>query len=94
MALQPHITPTAPTMLSDKRRTLVMHVMEDPPGRYSWRIVVEEHCGGADCDSTIESSMHYASMAEAEAACWACGNGMLDLPRTTGGHTSSSSRHH
>lgn len=76
---------TQPLTLSDSRRTLVMHVLEDPPGRYSWRIVVEEHCGGADCDSTIESALDYASRAEAEAACWACGNGMLDAPRKTGG---------
>lgn len=75
---------TQPLTLSDNRRTLVMHVLEDPPGRYSWRIVVEEHCGGAECDSMIESPQHYASHAEAEAACWACGNGMVDVPRQTG----------
>ena len=74
---------THPMSLSDQRRTLVMHVMEDPPGRYTWRIVVEEKCGGADCDSTIEAHTDYPSHAEAEAACWAAGNGMLDGPRTT-----------
>ncbi|MDT6962011.1 hypothetical protein QTN24_10935 [Cupriavidus sp. SZY C1] len=69
---------THPMSLSDHRRTLVMHVMEDPPGRYTWRIVVEEKCGGADCDSMIEAQTDYPSHAEAEAACWATGNGMLD----------------
>lgn len=72
---------THPLSLTDHRRTLVMHVLEDPPGRYTWRIVVEEKCGGADCDSTIEAHSDYASHAEAEAACWAAGNGMLDGPR-------------
>lgn len=72
---------THPMSLSDQRRTLVMHVLEDPPGRYTWRIVVEEKCGGADCDSTIEAQSDYGSHAEAEAACWAAGNGMLDGPR-------------
>lgn len=73
--------PANPMTLADHRRTLVMHVMEDPPGRYTWRIIVEEKCGGADCDSMIEASRDYASQAEAEAACWAAGNGMLDGQR-------------
>ncbi|WP_454766218.1 hypothetical protein [Cupriavidus campinensis] len=72
-----------PMTLSDHRRTLVMHVLEDPPGRYTWRIVVEEKCGGADCDSTIEASTDYPSQIEAEAACWAAGNSMLEGQRAT-----------
>ncbi|MNY16320.1 hypothetical protein D3C86_1495810 [compost metagenome] len=70
-----------PTTIADHRRTLVMHVMEDPPGRYTWRIVVEEKCGGADCDSMIEAATDYGSQAEAEAACWAAGNSMLEGQR-------------
>jgi hypothetical protein len=50
---------THPMTLTDHRRTLVMHVLEDPPGRYTWRIVVEEKCGGAECDSMIEAAADY-----------------------------------
>jgi len=73
-----------PMTLTDHHRTLVMHVLEDPPGRFTWRIVVEEKCGGAECDSMIEAASDYPSHAEAEAACWAAGNSMLDTPRVAG----------
>jgi hypothetical protein len=73
-----------PMTLADHRRTLVMHVLEDSPGHFTWRIVVEEKCGGAECDSMIEATADYASHAEAEAACWAAGNSMLDSPRAAG----------
>jgi len=74
-----------PLTLTDQHRTLVLHVLEDHPGSYCWRIVVEE-CGGAaaECDSTIESPSAYPSHAEAEAACWAAGNRLLDGIRTAG----------
>lgn len=85
--------PTHPMTLTDHHRTLVMHVLEDPPGRYTWRIVVEERCGGADCDSTIEAAADYPSHAEAEAACWAAGNGMLDGVRTAGEATTAQQIH-
>ncbi len=73
--------PTQPLTLTDQHRTLLMHVLEDAPGHYTWRIVVEENCGGAECDSTIEATSEYTSRAEAEAACWAAGNQLLNGPR-------------
>ncbi|GMG93377.1 hypothetical protein SGO26_21045 [Cupriavidus metallidurans] len=84
---------THPMTLTDHRRTLVMHVLEDPPGRYTWRIVVEEKCGGAECDSMIEAAADYPSHAEAEAACWAAGNSMLDKPRAAGEVTDTQTLH-
>ncbi|WP_019450981.1 hypothetical protein [Cupriavidus sp. BIS7] len=84
---------THPMSLTDHRRTLVMHVLEDPPGRFTWRIVVEEKCGGADCDSMIEAASDYPSHAEAEAACWAAGNSMLDTPRAASDITGTQSLH-
>jgi hypothetical protein len=75
---------TLPLTLADSHRTLVLHVLEDPPGLYTWRIVMEEHCGAADADCTIEATSAYQSEAEAEAACWAAGNYMLDGPRAAG----------
>ncbi|WP_354687501.1 hypothetical protein [Cupriavidus necator] len=75
---------TLPLTLTDDHRTLVLHVMEDPPGQYTWRIIMEERCGAADADCTVEATSSYASHAEAEAACWAAGNQMLDGPRAAG----------
>ena len=72
---------TLPLTLSDHHRTLVLHVLEEPSGQYTWRIVMEELCGAADADCTVEAPSTYSSHAEAEAACWAAGNGMLDGPR-------------
>lgn len=73
-----------PLTLTDRHRTLVLHVVEHQPGSYCWRIVVEEQGCAADCDSTIESPAAYPSHAEAEAACWAAGNRLLDGIRLAG----------
>lgn len=73
-----------PLTLADEHRTLLMHVLENEPGHYTWRIVVEESFGGADCDSMIEAALDYRSRAEAEAACWAAGNEILHGPRVAG----------
>lgn len=73
-----------PLTLADQRRTLLMHVLQDAPGQYTWRIFVEEHCGCSDADCTLEATEHYRSEAEAEAACWAVGNQMLSGPRNAG----------
>ncbi|MNT57950.1 hypothetical protein D3C72_1953580 [compost metagenome] len=45
---------------------------------------MEERCGAADADCTVAATSSYASHAEAEAACWAAGNQMLDGPRAAG----------
>ncbi|KWR87142.1 hypothetical protein [Cupriavidus sp. IDO] len=70
--------------LTDDHRTLVLQVLEYGPGLYTWRIVMEELCGCADEDCTVEATSMYASHAEAEAACWLTGNSILNGPRAAG----------
>ncbi|MGH8788640.1 MAG: hypothetical protein ACREYA_26660 [Cupriavidus necator] len=75
---------TLPLTLTDDHRTLVLHVLEDAPGQFTWRIVMQERCGAADEDCTVAAPSTYGSRAEAEAACWAAGNGILNGPRAAG----------
>ncbi|PZX25987.1 conserved hypothetical protein [Cupriavidus phytorum] len=75
---------TLPLTLTDNYRTLVLHVLEDGTGQFTWRIVMEERCGAADEDCTVAAPGTYRSYAEAEAACWAAGNGILNGPRAAG----------
>lgn len=75
---------TLPLTLTDNHRTLVLHVLEDAPGQFTWRIIMEERCGAADEDCTVAAPGIYRSYAEAEAACWAAGNGILNGPRAAG----------
>jgi hypothetical protein len=75
---------TLPLTLTDDHRTLVLHILEDAPGRFTWRIVMQERCGAADEDCTVAAPGTYNSYAEAEASCLAAGNGILDGPRAAG----------
>ncbi|NUO84599.1 MAG: hypothetical protein HOQ33_21410 [Cupriavidus sp.] len=75
---------TLPLTLTDDHRTLVLHILEDGTGQFTWRIVMEERCGAADEDCTLAAPGTYSSYAEAEAACWAAGNGILNGPRAAG----------
>lgn len=71
-----------PVTLTDQHRTVVLHVFEVAPAQFSWCLVLEETCGSADCDCTIEGHMRYATRIEAEAAAWAEGNRLLNGTRT------------
>lgn len=75
---------TTPLTLSDQHRTVVLHVIELAPAHYTWKLVLEEHCGSADCDCTIDGQASYPSRIQAQAAAWAAGNLLLHGPRTAG----------
>lgn len=73
-----------PTLtVSDRHRTVVLHVFEVQPQQYTWQMVLEEHCGAADCDCIIDAPLRWPTQAQAQAAGWAECNRLLHGPRST-----------
>ncbi|KAA0180649.1 MbtH protein [Cupriavidus sp. H18C1] len=78
--------PNTSLSLSDQHRTVVLHVIELQPQAYTWQMVLEEHCGSADCDCIIEAHAEWPTQAEAQAAGWAECNRLLNGPRIATEH--------
>lgn len=76
----------APLILSDRHRTLALHVVQVRPSEYSWQLVLEEHHGSADCDCIIETQCCWPTHAQALSAGWAEGNRLLHGTRVFGDH--------
>ncbi|MBY4896044.1 hypothetical protein K6V06_03400 [Cupriavidus sp. AU9028] len=76
----------APLRLSDRHRTLALHVVQVRSGEYSWQLVLEEHCGSGDCDCIIETQCCWPTHAQALAAGWAEGNRLLQGTRVFAQH--------
>ena len=60
--------PNTSLSLSDRHRTVVLHVIELQPQAYTWQMVLEEHCGSADCDcSSLSTDTEQTSSAKKRA---------------------------
>lgn len=74
---------TASLSLSDAYRTVVLHILEVQPEQFTWQLVLEEHCGAADCDCIIDAPLSWPTRAQAQAAGWAECNRLLQGARSS-----------